>query len=190
MKLFSSLLLAGTFAVVTSSHAQDVANQRTGGGGSATDEAVGSISGIHRPTPTPGTTASASKPTGPLAAELAKDAKGKSTASTFTPNDTVYFICTNVTAKKGDKLGVAWFGGKKERKVFGSTSDVPKDGVYNPSYNLPPPKGGSPGGHVPRRTDPEFQGAQEHEVHRAVTVTAGPGGVPGPKAAFSRHHES
>ena len=148
MKLFPSLLLLGTFTVVTANHVQAQDGRPVGGGsGSATQDAVDSMSGIHRPTPTPGASAgSTSKPTGPLAVELAKDAKGKSATTAFTPNDTVYFICTNVSAEKGDKIGVAWYGGKKERKVYGTESAAPNKGVYNPSFNLPPPKGGSPAG--------------------------------------------
>ena len=137
MKLLASLLCVAAFAVVTPVSAQT----------DHTNDDLNSIGGIRRPTPSssPGTTSSA-KATGPLTVELAKDAKGKSTASTFGPNDTVYLVCTNVTAKKGGKLGVAWYGGKKERKISGSESAVPNDGVYNPSYNLAPAKGGSPAG--------------------------------------------
>ncbi len=138
MKLFASLLFVAALAVATPVFAQS----------DHTNDDLNSIGGIRRPTPKPdasGGTTSA-KATGPLTAELAKDAKGKSATSTFGPNDTVYLVCTNVTAKKGDKLGVAWYGGKKERKISGQTSDAPNDGVYNPSYNLAPAKGGSPAG--------------------------------------------
>ncbi len=146
MKLFASLLFVGTFAAVTSSQAQGTANPPpTGSGNSATQNMVDTMSGIHRPTPTPGTTATA-KVTGPLEAGLFKDAKAKSAATTFGPSDTVYLVCTNVTAKKGDKLGASWYGGKKEKKISSSTSAVPNDGVYNPSFNLAPAKGGSPAG--------------------------------------------
>ncbi len=138
MKRFACLLALATFAAVAPGYGQ-----------SATDQVVEQMSGIHRPTPKPGASpgaTSTSVATGPLSAALAKDAKGKSTTSTFAPGDTVYLICTNVTAAKGDKIGVAWYGGKKERKVYGSESAAPNAGVFNPSFNLPPPKGGSPAG--------------------------------------------
>ncbi len=136
MKLFASVLFLAAVAVVTPAYSQ----------ADHSAEDMNSISGIRRPTPAPSSGGSTSKATGPLAVELAKDAKGKSTASTFGPNDTVYLVCTNVSAKKGDKLGVAWYGGKKEKKVSGSESAAPNDGVFNPSYNLAPAKGGSPAG--------------------------------------------
>ena len=109
MKLFASLLFVGTFAAVTSSYAQDIANRPAGGSGNATDDAVSSISGIHRPTPAPGEGTKA-KAAGPMEIGIFKDAKGKSAASTFSPNDTVYLVCENIGATKGDKLSVAWYG--------------------------------------------------------------------------------
>ena len=136
MKLFASLLFVAACAVATPAYAQ--ADHST--------EDMNAISGIRRPTPAPSSGGGTAKATGPLTVELAKDAKGKSATTAFSPNDTVYLICTNVSAKKGDKIGVAWYGGKKEKKVYGSESAVPNDGVYNPSFNLPPPKGGSPAG--------------------------------------------
>ena len=138
MKLFASLLFVAACAVATPVFAQS----------DHTAEDSNAISGIRRPTPAPssGGSSSTAKATGPLTAELAKDSKGKSTASTFGPNENVYLVCSNVTAKKGDKIGVAWYGGKKERKIYGSESVAPNDGAFNPSYNLAPAKGGSPAG--------------------------------------------
>lgn len=137
MKLLAPLVFAAALAVAVPAYAQT----------DHTNDDLNSIGGIKRPTPSgsPGTTVT-SKATGPMTVELAKDAKGKNATSTFGPNDTAYLVCTNVTAKKGDKLGVAWFGGKKERKIYGTESAVTSDGVYNPSYNLAPAKGGSPAG--------------------------------------------
>ena len=144
MKLFASILFAA-LAVVTPGYAQTSGSATAGQRNSSTDDVVSSISGIHRPTPTPGA-ASSTKAAGPLEVTLAKDAKGNSPTTTFAPGDTAYFLAKNVTAKKGDKIGVAWYGGKSEKKVYGSDTPAPNDGVYNPSYNLPPPKGGSPAG--------------------------------------------
>ena len=148
MKLFASFLFVGTFAAVTSIQAQGMPGQPpTGGGNSATQDMVDSMSGIHRPTPTPGTTSS-KKATGPLDAGLFKDAKGKSATTTFGVNDTVYLVSTNVMANKGDKLAATWYEekGGKSKKLTESGSPAPNTGVFNPSYNLPPAKGGSPVG--------------------------------------------
>ena len=139
MKLFASVLFLAAFAVATPAYSQ----------ADHTNDDLNSIGGIKRPTPSssPGAAStSAAKATGPLTAELAKDAKGKSAATTFSPADNVYLVCTNITAKKGDKIGVAWYGGKKERKVYGAENVAPADGAITESFNLAPPKGGSPAG--------------------------------------------
>ena len=138
MKLFASLLFVAACAVATPVFAQV----------DHTAEDSNAISGIRRPTPAPSSSSStvSAKPTGPLTAVLAKDSKGKSETSTFTPADNVYLVCANVPAKKGDKVGAAWYGGKKERKVYGTENVVPGDGAVTESFNLAPPKGGSPAG--------------------------------------------
>lgn len=137
MKRFVCLLALATFAAVVPGYSQ-----------SATDRAVAEISGIHRPTPTPGSGGTTAKPTGPMEAALYKDDKGKTAATAFGVNDTVYLVAKNVSASKGDKLGVVWYmeKGGKTKKVFDSASAAPGTGVYNPSYNLPPAKPASPAG--------------------------------------------
>lgn len=136
MKKFACLLVLATFAVVAPGYGQ-----------SATDQAVNELGTIRRPTPKPGTGATATA-TGPMDATLYKDDKAKNATTTFTPTETVYLVCKNVSGKKGDKIGVAWYSGAggKSKKLYASEKPLPDTGVYNPSYNLPPAKGGTPAG--------------------------------------------
>ena len=138
MKRFACLFALALFAAVASAGAQG-----------ATDQAVSEMGTLRRPTPKPsGSPGATAKATGPMEFGLYKDAQGKSAATTFGANDPVCLVCKNVTAAKGDKLGVSWFDDKagKSKKIYQSGNTVPDAGVYNPSFSLAPAKGGTPAG--------------------------------------------
>ena len=137
MKRLVCFLVLATFAAVVPSYGQETA------------ESAAQIGSIHRPTPkptaSPGAGASTAKAAGPVSAGLYKDAKAQSAATTFAPTDTIYVIGKDVTAKKGDKVGVNWYG-KGDKKLTTSESTVPSDGVFGPTFHLSPPDKGTPAG--------------------------------------------
>lgn len=140
MKPLISLLCLATFTVVTSVRAQSGLPPT---GGSSTDDAVGSISTIKRPTTKAAPAAAAT--TGPkkgLEANLSKDEKGKEAASTFaaaTPKIYVHF--TDDSATKGEKLKAVWIAenvagvSTKNKKVTEGTEVMPGPGATG-AFNM------------------------------------------------------
>ena len=148
MKRFTSLLLFATFAVVTSAGAQ---SKTAPSGGSATDEAVGSISGIKRPTSTPAA-ATASGPKKGLLANLSKDEKGKELTTVFPASiPKIYLHFTDDSATKGENLKVVWIAesaagiSTKNKSLHEASEVMPGPGTFG-TLNLSAPSGGLPVG--------------------------------------------
>ena len=88
----------------------------------------------------------------PVTAVLAKDNKGKKTATTFTSADPqVFLVWKDPTAMKGDTIKVVWIaedvkGFKKNTKLSEGSKTLPGDGGFSSDFFLNAEKGGLPAG--------------------------------------------
>ena len=148
MKYFLPFLFAATLTMsglISSAVGQNPAPTET-------DNSDGRSADVLAPrTKTPASTTTTTAKKGPPTASLAKDAKGKTPATTFAPNDKIYLVWTAPEAAKGDKLRAVWIAedtGKafpKNKKLIEDNNTVPGPGASG-AFVSPAVTGGLPAG--------------------------------------------